>query len=82
MRANLHLEEDWSKPKEPVAYHATPKKLHDRLSDQKIDELVTAFQTGMPKHILAERYDINIKSVKKLLRERGVRRKSRWDRAA
>jgi hypothetical protein len=39
--------------------------------DQEIDELVTAFKTGVAKHVLAERYGINIKSVKKLLRERG-----------
>jgi len=82
MRANPYLEEGWSKPQESVAYRTTPKKLHDRLSDQKIDELITAFKTGVPKRVLAERYGINIISVKKLLRERGVKRRSRWDVAA
>lgn len=44
--------------------------------------IVIDFMAGMAKHKLAERYDINIKSVKKLLRERGIKPKSWWDRAA
>lgn len=82
LKTHPYLEnEDYYRTKS-VAYRATATKLKDRLSDEKIDELVTAFQTGVAKHALAERYGINIKSVKKLLRERGVKRKSRWDKAA
>lgn len=82
IKTHPYLEnEDYYRTKR-VAYRATPKRLHDRLSAQKIDELVTAFRTGVAKHILAEHHGINIKSVKKILRERGVKRKSRWDRAA
>ncbi len=36
-------------------------------------------KTGTPKRILAEQFGIGIKSVKKLLREHGVRRRSRYD---
>jgi hypothetical protein len=38
--------------------------------------MVTAFQSGTPKHVLAERYGIALRSLKKLLREEGVKRKS------
>jgi hypothetical protein len=40
---------------------------------------VNAFKAGTPKHVLAKRYGMNLRSLKKLLREEGVRRKSRWD---
>jgi len=65
-----------------LSYRTKLYRLHDRLSEQEIDMLVIDFMAGTAKQTLAERYGINIKSVKKLLRERGVRRKSRWDRAA
>lgn len=51
-------------------------RVRDRLSPQDIRDLVRAFKAGTPKHDLAERYDINLGSLKKLLREEGVTRKS------
>jgi len=42
--------------------------------------MVDAFKAGTPKHVIAKHYDINLRSLKKLLREEGVKRKSRWDR--
>ncbi len=42
--------------------------------------MVDAFKAGTPKRVLAKHYDINLRSLKKLLREEGVKRKSRWDR--
>lgn len=65
-----------------LSYRTKLYRLHDRLSEQEIDMLVIDFMAGVAKHKLAERYGINIKSVKKLLRQRGVKRKSRWDKAA
>jgi hypothetical protein len=38
--------------------------------------LVLAFQTGIATKELAKRYGINVRSVRKLLREEGVKRKS------
>jgi hypothetical protein len=55
-------------------------KIRDRFSEDEIAELVHVFKAGTPKHILAKRYGINRRSLKKLLREEGVKRKSRWDR--
>lgn len=42
--------------------------------------LVAAFKAGTPKHILAEEYGINIKSIKQLLREEDVKKRSRYDK--
>jgi hypothetical protein len=61
------------------SYHAPTWRVRDRLSQEDLDQLVAAFKAGTPKHVLAERYGIGIKSVKGLLRERGVRRRSKWD---
>src|SRR5260370_17112812 len=54
-------------------------RICDRLSDQDIAQLIASFKAGTPKRILAEQFGSGIKSVKKLLRERGVRRRSRYD---
>jgi hypothetical protein len=51
-------------------------KIRDRFSDDEIAQLVNAFKAGTPKHVLAKRYDMNLRSLKKLLREEGVKRKS------
>jgi hypothetical protein len=61
------------------SYRAPAWRVLDRLSEEDVTQLVTAFKTGIPKRVLAERYGIGIKSVKGLLRERGVRRRSKWD---
>jgi hypothetical protein len=51
-------------------------KIRDRFSEDEIAEMVSAFKAGTPKHVLAKRYDMNLRSLKKLLREEGVKRKS------
>lgn len=53
-------------------------RIRDRLSQQQIAAIVKAFKAGTAKHVLAKRYDINLRSLKKLLREEGVKRKS-WN---
>ena len=54
-------------------------RLRERLREHDVTELIAAFRTGTPKHELAKRYGIGMKSVRKLLREAGVRRRSRYD---
>jgi hypothetical protein len=56
-------------------------RIRQRLSADDITELVTAFNSGTPKWRLAERYMINIKSVKKLLREEGMKRRLRQEQS-
>ena len=51
-------------------------KIRDRFSDDEIAQMVKAFKAGTPKHVLAKRYGMNLRSLKKLLREEGVKRKS------
>jgi hypothetical protein len=51
-------------------------KIRDRLSDEDIAQIIRAFKAGTAKHVLAKRYDINLRSLKKLLREERVKRKS------
>lgn len=61
------------------SYHAPPWRVRDRLSDQDIAQLIAAFKAGTPKHELAKRYGIALRTLKQLLRAHGVKRKSRWD---
>ena len=63
----------------PSSYHTPRWRVRDRLSDREVADLVAAFKAGTPKWQLAERYSINLKSVKQLLREHGVRKRSRYD---
>jgi hypothetical protein len=57
------------------SYHRPLWRVRDRLSAQDIADIIRAFKSGTAKHILAKRYGINERSLKKLLREEGVRRK-------
>jgi hypothetical protein len=50
--------------------------VRDRLSEQDISEIVAAFKAGTAKHVLAKRYGIALRSLNRLLREEGVKRKS------
>lgn len=61
-----------------LTYHGRHWRVWDRLSEQDIDAIVTAFRAGTAKHILAKRYGIAERSLKKLLREEGVKRRS-WN---
>ncbi len=45
------------------------RRLSNRLTDEQVDELVTAFEAGATRMELAERYGIGRTSVAKLLRE-------------
>jgi hypothetical protein len=49
------------------------------LSVEEIAALVASFKAGTLKWQLAEFYGMDIKSVKKLLREEGVRKRSGYD---
>lgn len=62
------------------SYQARQWRVRDRLSEQQIRDIVTAFTGGTAKHVLAKRYDINLRSLRKLLREEEVKRKSWNDR--
>ena len=62
-----------------LSYHAHPWRIRDRLGEVAVTRLACSFKAGAPKHVLAKRYGINERSLKKLLREEGVKRRSRWD---
>jgi len=71
-----HLRERTAKPKGASnpngslpSYHAARWRLRDRLTPQDIADLVAAYQSGTPQKILATRYGIDVRSVRKLLRE-------------
>jgi len=72
----LKNERFWSKP--DVVYRATAWRLRDRLTERDIVRLIVAFQTGMATKELATRFNINVKSVRKLLRENGGQRSLDW----
>lgn len=52
-------------------------RVSDRLSEAEQQALIASFQAGTSKQKLAERYGIGMSSVKRLLREHGVRGE-RW----
>lgn len=54
-------------------------RIRDRLSERDVVRLILAFKLGAPKQALAERYGIGLRSVKKILRQCGVKKRSRYD---
>lgn len=78
LRENPHLNQKQPKPKTALVYRATKWRLRDRLTDRDALRLIMAFKTGMATKVLAEHFGINMKSVRKLLRETGVRRRLGW----
>jgi hypothetical protein len=53
-----------------LSYHKHRRwRVRNRLSKEDIAEIVRAFKAGTAKHVLADRYDINLRSLKKLLRD-------------
>jgi DNA-directed RNA polymerase specialized sigma24 family protein len=52
-------------------------RVSDRLTDEQQQAIIASFQAGTSKQTLAERYGTSISSVKRLLREHGVRGE-RW----
>jgi hypothetical protein len=60
--------------------HASRQRVRERLGEQSIADLVAAFKAGVPKRALADRYGINLKSIKQLLRDAGLKKRSRYDR--
>lgn len=60
-----------------LSYHRHRRwRVRNRLSEQDIAEMVSACKAGTPKPVLAKRYGIALRSLKKLLREEGVKRRS------
>jgi transposase len=46
----------------------------DRLSDELVEAIIERFLAGEAKHALATRYGVSLSSIKRLLRQKGVRR--------
>jgi hypothetical protein len=64
---------------ESLTYHRTCWRLRDRLTERDIVQLMMAYKTGIATKELAERYGINVKSVRKLLLEFGAKQRSQND---
>lgn len=82
-----HLRENTKNGNHPLSlehtgrpYRAAQWRVRDRLSEQQIRDIVTAFKSGTASPVLAERYGINLRSLKKLPREEVVKRNSWEDR--
>jgi DNA invertase Pin-like site-specific DNA recombinase len=50
-------------------------RVRDRLTDGDIETLIADFLAGTSKRALAERYEIGMSSVKRILRKHGARRR-------
>lgn len=56
-----------------------PWRIRNRLSQRETAAIVKAFKAGTAKHVLAERYSMNLRRLKKSLWDERAKRKSRWD---
>lgn len=77
LSAHSYLRNRQYRPKRTVVYRAAKWRLRDRLTEKDVVRLIMAYQTGLPATAIAEKYDLNVKSVRELLRERGVKRRSK-----
>jgi hypothetical protein len=59
--------------------HTQRRLLRDRLNEKDVAELLGLYKAGASKPELAAQFKIGIGSVKKLPRERGVKKRSRYD---
>lgn len=50
--------------------------LRDRFSAEELQSMIDLFRSGTPARIVAERYGVGVRSVKRLLHARGVRRRA------
>jgi hypothetical protein len=66
-------------PELPVHSPYKAWRVQDKLSDDDVQALLNDFSAGTAKHVLATRYSISLSSVKRLLRQHGVRRRQRGD---
>jgi hypothetical protein len=57
----------------PIVTMAKQRRARTRLSDADIADIVESFKRGTAKHVLATRYGIGLTTVKKQLREHGVK---------
>lgn len=55
--------------------NVVPWRISDRFAAHDIDVLIAAYRSGQTAPALAKRYDIGLTSVKRLLRDRGVRKR-------
>lgn len=49
--------------------------LQDRFSAEELQAMVDLYRSGAPARMVAERYGVGVRSVKRLLHARGVRRR-------
>lgn len=68
-RAHQEPAQDPERSVRTTAKAAVPHRVLDRLGEQAVHELVEAFRAGTPQWRLAERYEISLSSVKRMLRE-------------
>ena len=82
-RTSSVRDESRSAPSEAQSYVSIAKQrpARVRLSEADIADIVACFERGTAKHVLASRYGIGLTTVKKLLREHGVKGHSgKWSR--
>ncbi|MGH3974832.1 MAG: helix-turn-helix domain-containing protein, partial [Pseudonocardiaceae bacterium] len=49
--------------------------LRDRFSAEELQAMIDLYRSGTPARMVAERYGVGVRSVKRLLHGRGVRRR-------
>jgi hypothetical protein len=80
-RWSEHVERGESLPTPELPTHPAYRtwRVRDKLTDEDVQTLIRDFSAGIAKHLLAERYSISLGSVKRLLKQHGVRRRHRCD---
>jgi predicted HTH domain antitoxin len=58
------------------------RRLHDRFSSEDLQVMIDLYKSGATAKQVAEKFGVSLRSVKRLLRQRGVRREGRAGQAS
>ncbi|WP_390623907.1 helix-turn-helix domain-containing protein [Fodinicola feengrottensis] len=74
----LRSEERWAALRRSVRSDCAPRvwRISDRLDEAAVSTLIASYRSGVTAVELAKRFDISKSSVKRILRERSVRRRA------
>ena len=75
LRAHPYLKNRRYRPKRTAVYRATKWRLRDRLTERDVVRLMMAYKAGIATMALAERYAINVKSVRKVIQQHDIKQR-------
>jgi DNA invertase Pin-like site-specific DNA recombinase len=70
-------EDDWAGAKVTTGCVIRSRRLRDRFSSEDLQTMIDLYRLGTAAKQVAEKFGVSLRSVKRLLRERGVGREGR-----